>query len=155
MQLTQILKTFRTSDYSRYYSQKDCGKFKATYISWFDICNILDEATDGLWEWRITATREGDRVVIVGELTVIDSEGNKLTKSATGNEADVIMSYGDPVSNAEAMCLRRAAAKFGIGRELWEKPVNQVKPSNQARPAPVNTSQGTMTRQEWEAKFKR
>jgi hypothetical protein len=156
MQLVQILKTFQSSDYSEFYSIKDAGKFKATYISWFDLCTILDNATDGLWEWKLIATREGDRVVIVGELTVIDSEGNRLTKSATGNENDVVMSYGDPVSNSEAMAFRRAAAKFGIGRELWgkEKPANR--PSNQVRPAPASSrSEGTMTREQWEAKFRK
>lgn len=160
MQLVQILKTFQSSDYSEFYSVKDAGKFKATYISWFDLCTILDNATDGLWEWKLIATREGDRVVIVGELTVIDSEGNRLTKSATGNENDVVMSYGDPVSNSEAMAFRRAAAKFGIGRELWGKekpnrPNQQTRPVNQVRSAPANTSQRTMTKEEWEAKFRR
>ena len=31
------------------------------------------------------------------------------------------VAYGDPTSNAEAMALRRAAAKFGLGLYLYEK----------------------------------
>jgi hypothetical protein len=150
MQLVQILKTFQTADYSEFYSIKDAGKFKATYISWFDLCTILDNATDGLWEWKLIATREGDRVVVIGELTIIDDSGNRLTKSATGNENDVVMSYGDPVSNSEAMAFRRAAAKFGIGRELWgkEKPANRsARPASQSQV--VKNTPGTISKDEW------
>jgi hypothetical protein len=157
MQLVQILKTFQTADFSRYYATKDTGKFKATYLPWYSLCDILDEVTEGLWEWSLTASREGERTVIVGNLTIIDENGQRLSKSATGNENDCISSYGDPVSNAEAMAFRRACSKFGIGRELWKKeaPKQSSRPSNQVRPAPANTSQRSMTKEEWEAKFRK
>jgi hypothetical protein len=35
--------------------------------------------------------------------------------------AEELRGYGDPSSNAEAMALKRAAAKFGLGLYLYQK----------------------------------
>lgn len=89
------------------------------YITWHGLCEILDIYAPG-WEWEVTAGYHGNRTVIVGKLTIHGSDGS-ITRSATGNETEDCGSYGDPLSNAEAMAMRRACAKFGIGRYLWSK----------------------------------
>jgi hypothetical protein len=38
-----------------------------------------------------------------------------ISREATGTEDEELKGYGDPSSNAEAMALKRAAAKFGLG----------------------------------------
>jgi hypothetical protein len=102
----------------------------------------------------------GDRTVIEGSLTIHGSDGS-LTREATGNEGSDVDGYGDPSSNAEAMALRRCCAKFGLGLSLWEK----AKPSTSApksngfvKSAIANSngngkSKGTLTREEFEARF--
>jgi hypothetical protein len=45
-------------------------------------------------------------------------------REATGTEEEPDEDekmYGDPSSNAEAMALKRAAAKFGLGLYLYQK----------------------------------
>jgi len=73
-------------------------------------------------------------VFIVGRLSIPCADGD-VWREATGTEClkeiktdkgtgEVIikeLAYGDPTSNAEAMALRRAAAKFGLGLYLYEK----------------------------------
>ncbi len=55
---------------------------------------------------------------MIGKLTIKAAEGD-FTRSATGNEDSEVDSWGDPYSNAEAMCFRRCVAKFGLGLGLW------------------------------------
>jgi len=43
------------------------------------------------------------------------------TKPATGTEDEKLKGYGDPSSNAKAMVLKRAAAKFGLGLYLYSR----------------------------------
>jgi hypothetical protein len=44
-----------------------------------------------------------------------------ISREATGTEDEELKGYGDPSSNAEAMALKRAAAKFGLGLYLYQK----------------------------------
>jgi len=41
-------------------------------------------------------------------------------REATGTEDGELRGYGDPSSNAEAMALKRAASKFGLGLYLYQ-----------------------------------
>jgi len=121
--LQEILKSFG-QPFDSYIEKKPIYKDKkkigdVDYIPWFSLCDILDTHAPG-WEWDITCDYHGDRTVVVGRLTIHGTDGS-LTRSATGNETNDCGNYGDPVSNAEAMALRRAAAKFGIARYLWAK----------------------------------
>ncbi len=95
---------------------------KIEYIAWVDICEILDSCcgADG-WAWDVTDFKQiGDNLTLIGKLTVYADDGWR-TMAATGCESINCSSYGDPSSNAEAMALRRAAAKLGVARNLWKK----------------------------------
>lgn len=160
--LDQILTILRTSDYSHYYTDKPSfrgGKQSGsiTYIPWYAFPQILDDACDGQWEWDLTPSFIGDMAVVTGKLTIIGSDG-RLTRTAIGNEQSDCDGYGDATSNASAMALRRAMSLFGVGLELWAKgkvkPSNQqVRPSNQQVRETVPATSGTLTREQWQAKF--
>lgn len=100
--------------------------------------------------------KQRDYLVLVGSLTIYGDD-RQLTREATGTEEIECSSYGDPSSNAEAMALRRACSKFGLGRDLWRKEVTEGRrqtwggepqlppvPRNQPAPPP-----GQLTREEW------
>jgi hypothetical protein len=60
----------------------------------------------------VTATAE--RFVVTARITIPSLEG-AVWREATGTEDEELKGSGDPSSNAEAMALKRAAAKFGLG----------------------------------------
>lgn len=114
-------------------SSRSQGGKAIYYLSWPTIAGILDKYAPG-WCWEIEATSfTSDRIFVVGRLSIQTADG-VVTRSATGTEELkrskfnkqtqrtelVELAYGDPSSNAESMALRRAAAKFGLGRYLWE-----------------------------------
>ena len=125
MNLLDILTKLRESVDPRLLASKPVGRGsnrqEVDYIPWYDVCQLLDERTGGLWEWRIVDIQLNDsRIFIVGELKIF-VDGQSLVRQASGTEELNCSSYGDPSSNAEAMALRRAAAKFGLGIDLWRK----------------------------------
>lgn len=69
------------------------------------------------------ALRAADAVAIAAtRSSAVDRTADgSFSREATGCELLDCGSYGDPVSNAEAMAFRRAAAKFGLGRSLYDK----------------------------------
>ncbi|MCS7013098.1 MAG: hypothetical protein RML35_09180 [Chloroherpetonaceae bacterium] len=91
-----------------------------TYIDWHTVNKILDKYAPG-WTWEIkTMALSTDRIFLVGRLTIPAADG-VFYREATGTESLHDFGYGDPSSNAESMCFRRAAAKFGLGLYLYEK----------------------------------
>lgn len=107
-----------------------------TFLPWYRACNILDKYAPG-WTYEVVNTaiatgtvktaKDGhqelggvDRLVLTVRLTLTFSDG-VVSRDATGTEELSMSGYGDPASNAESMALRRAAAKFGLGRYLYEK----------------------------------
>lgn len=91
-----------------------------TYIDWHTVNRILDKYAPG-WSWEIkTMQLSADRIFLVGRLTIPAADG-LFVRESTGTETLTDFGYGDPSSNAEAMCFRRAAAKFGLGLYLYEK----------------------------------
>lgn len=90
------------------------------YLPWHTVVDILNKYAPG-WTWEITQMHtSGDRLFLVGRLTLVTSEGT-VYQEATGTEELTCSSYGDPSSNAESMALRRAAAKFGLALDLYKK----------------------------------
>lgn len=113
-------------------SQKRVQGNTIDYVSVWTIQDYLDSRAPG-WSWRVTsvipcpyAGKRDDNgqpeglLFLTGELT-IRAGGTELTMAATGHESLAKVSYGDPVTNAEATALRRAAARFGFTRDLWRK----------------------------------
>lgn len=96
------------------------GNVLVTYIDWHTVNKILDKYAPG-WTWEIkTMTLSSDRIFLVGRLTIPAADGI-FYRESTGTESLHDFGYGDPSSNAESMCFRRAAAKFGLGLYLYEK----------------------------------
>jgi hypothetical protein len=157
--LEKILKSFGQT-FDQYIEQKPVfskGSKSGTveYIPWFSLCDILDTYAPG-WEWELSCDYHGDRTVVIGKLTIHGSD-RSISRSATGNEDSNCGSFGDPCSNAEAMALRRACAKFGIARYLWakdEKPKSNQQPSSTFKTTPPR-EKGTISREEWLARQKR
>ncbi|MEP0910876.1 DUF1071 domain-containing protein [Leptolyngbya sp. GB1-A1] len=90
------------------------------YIPWYHVARLLDYYAPG-WEGKITHIQTtGDRIVLTYSLIIHAQEGD-FTRTASGQELLDCGSYGDPSSNAESMAFRRAAAKFGLGLDLYDK----------------------------------
>ena len=111
---------------------KDKGN--ALYLPWWRVCSILDKYCPG-WTWEIRDIQlSSDRIFMIGRLTIPTSEGNIYREASgtaelkrqkfneeTGELEIKELAYGDPSSNAESMCFRRAVAKFGLALSLYEK----------------------------------
>ena len=116
------------------YLKKLKDKGNALYLPWWRVSGILDKYCPG-WTWEIRDIKlSSDRIFVIGRLTIPTSEGN-IYREATGTEelkrekfnqeTQEIeikeLAYGDPSSNAESMCFRRAASRFGLALYLYEK----------------------------------
>lgn len=124
---------------------KKTGKTnKILYTAWPDLIALLQQRAgiDG-FSWQILDTKQvGERFVMTGRLTIHGEDGTR-SMDATGQEVLNCSSYGDPSSNAEAMALRRACAKFGLGLALWDKEEKAALLEAMTQPAPpppVDTS---------------
>ncbi len=137
-------------------SQKTLKGNRIDYVAWFDLCDLLDErcGLDG-WEWQIKDVQQvGNRLTLTGVLTIHGSD-RSLTREATGCEDIDVPGYGDPSSNSEAMALRRACSKFGMGRDLWRKD-SKPQPQRQTKESQMpqrKLQTGELTRAQWLAKF--
>lgn len=141
MKLREILEAFKQPLPPSAISTKSIKGQKIPFVSWYDLADLLDaRAGLGCWEWHVVEmTQVGNNLHCIGSLTIRGDDGN-LTMQATGCESTEVAGYGDPSSNAEAMAMRRAAAKFGLGRELWRK--DSQKSQSQSR-------KGELTREQW------
>jgi hypothetical protein len=91
-----------------------------TYISWDTAVRYLDHYAPG-WSFEIRSVFTlGHRCVVTVRISIPALEGI-VYREATGTEDEELKGYGDPSSNAEAMALKRAAAKFGLGLYLYQK----------------------------------
>ncbi len=157
--IDEILKSF-DNPFTEYLKEKPIyskgsKSGSVSYVPWYNLCEILDNLAPN-WEWEITADYHGDRTVVIGKLTIHGSD-RSISRSATGNENSDCSDFGDPCSNAEAMAMRRAAAKFGVGRYLWAtkgKPeqtwaegIREVQARNQQ---PKPQEKGTISKEEHE-----
>jgi len=172
----ELIKQKKTFEYGKSTGRVD-------FIPWVNLCDLLDQRC-GIagWSWEIKSVqqvtglspleefvenewgeqkpkkkpKQRDYLVIVGALTIY-GEDRSVTREATGLEEIECSSYGDPSSNAEAMTLRRACSKFGLGRDLWRKEERQYEgaapqlPTVPKRPQPA-PPKGTLTREEWLAR---
>lgn len=99
-------------------TRKQGGK-ELTYIAWYDAASYLDYFAPG-WNYEITRIDTiAGKVVLTVRISIPCLEG-VVYREATGQEDEDTNSYGDFTSNAESMALRRAAAKLGLGRYLYD-----------------------------------
>lgn len=117
------------------YLDKLKDKGNCTYIPWHNACNLLDRCTGGHWEYSITQIHTTpDRIFMVARITIYAEEGafsregsgtETLKREVWNKEKEIMeikeLAYGDPSSNCESQALRRAAAKFGLARYLYDQ----------------------------------
>src|SRR5215510_7333557 len=90
------------------------GGAELTYIEWHTAVKYLDFHAPG-WSYSVRGVQlVGNLVTVIASISIPCLEG-VITREATGCEEADSKGYGDSVSNAEAMALKRAAAKFGLG----------------------------------------
>lgn len=113
---------------------KDKGN--CPYMPWYLVNAKLNKYCPG-WEWDITnVTTTDTRITMIGKITIHCKDGS-ISRCASGSEVlkelrknkannykpeMMELAYGDPSSNAESMCFRRAAAKFGLALYLYNLP---------------------------------
>ena len=96
------------------------GGAELTYLEWHTAVKYLDLFAPG-WSYAVkNVALVGNLVTVVAAISIPCLEG-VVTREATGCEEADAKGYGDAVSNAEAMALKRAAAKFGLGLYLYQK----------------------------------
>ena len=132
--LLEILEDLAKEVPIRLLESRKQGGATLTFIPWHTVARLLDYYAPG-WEGQVTEMHTtSDRLFVTYRLTIHAAEGT-ITREATGTEVlkeEVTekrtgdhylreLAYGDPSSNAESMAFRRAAAKFGLGRYLYEK----------------------------------
>lgn len=106
---------------ARFVKQRKQGGAVLDYIEWHSAVKLLDYYAPG-WEYRVdSVTDVGGRVAVVVSICIHSDDESYTWRSATGQEEPDQAGYGDPISNAEAMALKRAAAKFGLGLYLYDK----------------------------------
>jgi hypothetical protein len=99
-------------------SERSLDGRRIHYLRWYDAADLMDERAPS-WTYTCQVGTAAGAVYVVARVTVPTDEG-PITREAIGNESDQVDSYGDPFSNAESMALRRAFAKLGLGRELYQ-----------------------------------
>ena len=117
--LAAILDDLRKPVQPRHVKTKKQGGATISYVPHYVIRDYLDLYAPG-WEWDFEMTVGHERLFCVGRLTVHGSDGS-VTRAASGTEELSKSGYGDPSSNSESMCLRRAAMALGFCRDLWRK----------------------------------
>ena len=118
--ITEILADLAKPIPAKYLASRKQGGVQLTYLPWHICCKLLDRCAPG-WDYSITQIHTtSDRIFVTVKLTIRAEEGD-ISRDATGTEMLNCGSYGDPSSNAEGMATRRAAAKFGLARYLYEK----------------------------------
>lgn len=114
-----------------------------SYIHWQTAVRLLDTYAPG-WYGQVTRLDHlAGHVVIVYRLTIPCLEGD-VWREATGCEVEGHKGYGDVFSNAEAMAFKRAAAKFGVALDLYDKDDTAEaleRHLGQGSPVPLSTSE--------------
>jgi len=96
------------------------GGTELTYIEWHTAVKYLDLFAPG-WSYAVKSVAlVGNLVTVIASISIPAAEG-VVVRDATGCEDAETSGYGDACSNAEAMALKRAASKFGLGLYLYSK----------------------------------
>jgi hypothetical protein len=104
----------------RHLKTRKQGGAELTYIEWHTAVKYLDHFAPG-WSYHVKSVQlVGNLVTVIAAISIPATEG-LITREATGCEEADAKGYGDACSNAEAMALKRAAAKFQLGLYLYSK----------------------------------
>lgn len=106
---------------SRFIKTRKQGGKDLQYIPWYSVVKLLSFYTNNNWDYEILDVHNDDKYCIVKtRITIYGSDG-KVSREATGIEELDTKGYGDYVSGASSMSLRRAAATLGLGLHLYDK----------------------------------
>jgi hypothetical protein len=95
-------------------------KIELKYLPWYQAIRYLDNYAPG-WSYEVRNVQAiGANCVVTVRISIPCLEG-VVYREATGIEPLDVKGYGDPVSNASSMALRRAAAHFGLCLNLYDK----------------------------------
>lgn len=95
------------------------GAITLDYLPWHCVVKHLNHRAPG-WNWIVRSIQEvGGSVVVHGSLLIPTADGT-LRFDAVASETLKGSSQAPPAEVAESACLRRAAAKSGIGLCLYE-----------------------------------
>lgn len=104
---------------ARLLKSKTVGGQSIKYLPWHKATKFLDLYAAG-WSYSVqTILSIAGKLIIVTRITIPCLEG-EVYREATGQEDEDVEKWGDSSSNAESMSLRRAAAKFGLGLDLYD-----------------------------------
>jgi len=105
---------------ARHLKTRRQGGNEITYIEWHTAVKYLDHFAPG-WSYHVKSVQlVGSLITVVASISIPCLEGG-VEREATGCEEADAKGYGDTVSNAEAMALKRAASKFGLALYLYQK----------------------------------
>lgn len=118
--IREICKDLSKPIAQRHLRKRRQGGKEIVYIAWHDAVKYLDHYAPG-WCHEIRRIDSiGGKLIITCRITIPCAEGS-VFREATGQEDENLDAYGDSSSNSESMCLRRAAAKFGLGIGLYDQ----------------------------------
>lgn len=104
----------------RWLKTRKQGGNTITYIEWHTAVRYLDHHAPG-WSYHVKSVAlVGSLVTVIASISIPCLEG-VVTREATGCEDVDAKGYGDACSNAEAMAMKRAASRFGLGLYLYSK----------------------------------
>lgn len=97
------------------------GGRQLEYIPWYQAIRYLDNYAPG-WRYEIRQiTTAGENLVMVARITISCSEGEVWREASALEKIEDPKRYGDAATNCESAALRRAAAKFGLCLNLYDK----------------------------------
>jgi Rad52/22 family double-strand break repair protein len=95
------------------------------YLHWQTVARLLDAYAPG-WNGEVTRLEQHGATLRVTYRVYIPCDEGVVWREATGEddewEATEETRYGNPSANAQANAFKRAAALFGVGQWLYDKP---------------------------------
>ena len=100
--------------------QRQQGGRTLDYLPWYQAVRYLDYHAPG-WSYEVRSVSQvGDALVMTVRISIPCLEG-LVYREASALEPLKGSGYGDAATNAESAALRRAAAKFGLCLNLYDK----------------------------------
>jgi hypothetical protein len=139
---TQTLRSLREPLEARYVKTREgwtdyAGhKHMVEYVEWHTVADILDRQAPTWGHTIKKITQMGETVVVIAAITI-----NGITREGIGT-GNANTETG--IKKAEHDALKRAAIKFGIARDLYQRDgeqhevINGIPPKPQPKPFPTN-----------------
>src|SRR5262245_56032441 len=101
--------------------QRQQGGRTLDYLPWYQAVRYLDKYAPG-WRYEIRSVNQvGERLVMTVRITIPCAEGEVWREASALEKIEDAKRYGDAATNCESAALRRAASKFGLCLNLYDK----------------------------------